>query len=735
MPVFQSANIRVERDADGSAALILDVRNKSFNVFNRQVLADLDAALDAVLAERTIPVLVVRSGKPTGFLAGADLSEFLAIRDEAAALQMSVTGQKLFDKLAALPMPTIAAVAGPCLGGGLELALACDYRLVFDRPATQLGLPEVELGLLPGWGGTQRLPRTVGLERAFMVILGGKRLSAREALHWQLADAIATTEKELREQFAELTKRAITEGKVRRDRYPIRTWRQRVLESNFFGRRFLFRGAEHMIHRKAPEDMPARGEALEAVRVGFKQGVEAGLAYERAAVSRLAVSPACHNLIGLFFEKESRRKPPAELRGATARDVKRVGVVGAGTMGAGIIQLAAIRGCQVVVQEINEEALGLGLVKIKALFDKGVDRGVLSLEDAARAFTGISGTLTWERFDQADVVVEAALEDLAAKQKVFHELAARARPDAVLATNTSSLSVALLQEGVPHPGRVAGLHFFNPVHKMPLVEVARAPATDDATLATLTQWAVKLGKLPVLVRDSPGFVVNRVLMPYLNEAVLLVAGGLKLEQIDQTMRRFGMPMGPLELLDQIGLDVASQVAESMQPVLAGRFASNPAFALMKEKEWFGQKSGKGFYHYRAKKPAPNVLAQNLLQSEMASAASAVSAALPAASRLHEARERMVLLMVNEAALALGQGLVAEAETLDVALVFGSGWAPHRGGPLHYADQRGLGDVVQALATLAERHGPRFQPCAELASRAGAGQRFTNLGQKTAGLIP
>jgi 3-hydroxyacyl-CoA dehydrogenase / enoyl-CoA hydratase / 3-hydroxybutyryl-CoA epimerase len=263
---------------------------------------------------------------------------------------------------------------------------------------------------------------------------------------------------------------------------------------------------------------------------------------------------------------------------------------------------------------------------------------------------------------------------------------------------------------------------------MPLVEVARAPATDDATLATLTQWAIKLGKLPVLVRDSPGFVVNRVLMPYLYEAVLLVAGGLKIDQIDETMRRFGMPMGPLELLDQIGLDVAAHVARSMQSILADRFAPNPAFELLQEKGWFGQKSGKGFYDHLAKKPKPNVLAQNLLQSEMAPAASALDVALPPAVRLHEGRERMVLPMVNEAALALTEGLTADAETLDVALVFGSGWAPHRGGPLHYADQRGLADVAQELAALALRHGPRFTPCADLASRAKSGEPFTKTSQ-------
>ncbi len=405
----------------------------------------------------------------------------------------------------------------------------------------------------------------------------------------------------------------------------------------------VFRGAEQLVRRKAPDDMPAPGEALEAVRVGYKQGMEAGLAYEREAAGRLALSPACRNLIGLFFEREARRKLPAELRGVAPRDVQRVGVVGAGTMGAGVIQLAALRGAQVVVQEVSAEALGAGLVKIKELFDKAVDRGVLTEADAARAFPAITGTLTWERFDQVDVVVEAALEDLTAKKKIFQELAARTKPDAVLATNTSSLSVALLQEGVAHPERVAGLHFFNPVHKMQLVEVARAPATDDDALATLAQWAIKLGKLPVLVRDSPGLVVNRVLMPYLNEAVLLVAGGLKIGQIDETMRHFGMPMGPLQLLDQIGLDVAAQVAQAMQPVLAGRFAPNPAFELMTAKGWFGQKSGKGFYDHQTKRPTPNVLAQNLLQSEVPSAASPLDAALPTAVRLHEARERMVLL--------------------------------------------------------------------------------------------
>jgi 3-hydroxyacyl-CoA dehydrogenase/enoyl-CoA hydratase/3-hydroxybutyryl-CoA epimerase len=693
--------------------LKLDVPGKSHNVFNRQVLADLDAAFDQLAKESNVPLLVIHSGKSSGFLAGADLSEFLAVKDSAAASALSELGQKLFDKLAALPMPTVASIAGPCLGGGLEFALACDYRLVYDKPSTQLGLPEIELGLLPGWGGTQRLPRVVGLERALRVILARKRLKAPEAFRWGLADAVANSEETLREQFDQLKAWALAEGKRPLDGLPLRTWRQKLLESNPLGRRVLLKGAARVIRRKVPDDMPAPAEALEAVRVGLKHGMAAGLAREREAAGRLALSSACRNLIGLFFEREKARKLPESL-------VRRVGVVGAGTMGAGIVQLAALKGCEVWVQEVNEETLGAGLFKITTLFEKAVERGILTQNEAHRRLAAVHSTLKWEGFDKVDLVVEAALEDLDAKRTVFRQLEAHTKPATVLATNTSSLPVERLQEGLEHPERVACLHFFNPVHKMELVEVARAPRTDESAVAVLARWACALGKTPVLVRDSPGFVVNRVLMPYLNEATLLVAEGLRIEQIDGAMKRFGMPMGPLELLDQIGLDVAAHVARSMQPMLGGRFEPNTAFERMQGNGWLGQKSGKGFYVHNRKSTRPNVLAQNLLRQQ----AGAVAKALSVAARLTEARERMVLLMVNEAALGLGEGLTESAESLDLAMVLGTGWAPHRGGPLHYADDRGLGEVVRALEGLTARHGRRFEPCAELKRRAQAGLPFT-----------
>ncbi len=723
--LFQSETVTVEKDHDGSAFLKIDVPGQAHNVISRRVLADLDAALDAVAAGPRLPLLVLRSGKQAGFLVGADLHGFLEISDAAAAEALSAQGQRLFDKLAALSMPTLAAIHGPCLGGGLELALACDYRLVLDRPNTQLGLPEVRLGLLPGWGGTQRLPRVVGLRRALEIILQGKRLGAREALKAGLADVAPVGEAELRTQLAYLGMKAIAGGKRPLKGLPLRSWGQRLLESTRLGRAVIFGATDRALRSVVPDDMPAPAEALQAVRVGLREGMAAGLAYERAAAGRLAVSPACRNLVTLWFRGEKAQKMPEALAALAPNEPRRIGVVGAGVMGAGIAQLAAVRGAsKVVVREINQAALDAGLDRIKDLFDKAVERRVLPAAEAEKRHAAVRGTTDWAGFDDVDVVVEAAVENLDAKRAVFRELDGQTPPTAVLATNTSSLRVASLEEGLKHPERVGGMHFFNPVHRMQLVEVVRTAATDERTVATLVRWAIALGKTPVVVRDSPGFVVNRVLTPYLNEAVLLVAEGMGIKEIDRVMKRFGMMAGPLETLDQIGLDVAAHVAESMGPLMADRLGANAAFAKMRERNWLGQKAGRGFYVHRGRVRAANRLAENLLRAEAAPASAALSQALPVEARAAEARERLVLLTVNEAAMVLGEGLAQSAEMIDLAMVLGTGWAPHRGGPLRYADERGLAAVLEALNGLAARHGRRFEPCAELRKRAEAGGRFT-----------
>ncbi len=710
MSWFQAETLRVDQEPGGVGVLWFDVPGRPLNVFNRQVLADLEAALDRVDADSAIHVLVARSAKSSGFLAGADLHEFAKVQSAADATALSALGQAIFDKVARLRVPVVAVVQGPCLGGGLEFALACDYRLVVDRHNTQLGLPEIELGLLPGWGGTQRLPRVVGLERAFKIILGSRRLSATDAGRWGLADAVAT-EQTMARELDHLLHRAEQEGKRQLAAPSRRSWRQWLLETNAVGRRMLFRGTERYLRRRVPEDMPAPREALEAMRVGLRDGLDAGLAYEREAIGRLAMTPACHNLIALFFQREEARKLPAEWK--EGEPVRRLGVVGLGVMGAGIAQLAAIRGVEVIVQEANEEALGTGLLRVAALFEKAVERGILAREEADRKLSAFRGGVNWKDFDSVELVIEAAVENLEVKRALFRELDRRTPPQAVLATNTSSLTVAALQEGLAHPERVAGMHFFNPVHKMPLVEVVRTPATNDQAIAAVARLAIALGKTPVVVQDSPGFVVNRILMPYLNEAVLLVSEGLSIRSLDATMTRFGMPMGPLELLDQVGLDVAAHIARSLQPAFGDRFPPNPGFELMRQKGWLGQKSGVGFYHHRGKKKQVNFLAENALRAAYSKSDEDLAEVLPHAVTMQQARDRMVLLMVNEAAMCLGEGLTAQAETIDLAMVLGTGWAPHRGGPLRYAHDRGVDAVIAALEELARRLGPRFQPCEAL----------------------
>jgi 3-hydroxyacyl-CoA dehydrogenase/enoyl-CoA hydratase/3-hydroxybutyryl-CoA epimerase len=714
MAQFRTDTLRVNSLADSVAELVIDVPGRPVNVFSRQVMTDLAEALKRLAAEPGLKLVFIRSGKASGFLAGADLQEFARVQNAAEAVELSAQGQKLFDQLADLPVPTVAMISGPCLGGGLEFALACDYRVVIEDPKTQLGFPEIELGLLPAWGGTQRLPRVVGLERALHMILGARRLTPRQALEWGLADALQGPGRG--------TPPAFLASAVKRPRkgLPLRTWQQRMLESNPLGRWLIYRGAERLLRRRVPDDMPAPYEALQAVRTGLRQGMAAGLAFEREAIGRLATTPACRNLITLFFQREQARKLPESIQAEALSPIRRVGVVGAGTMGAGIAQLAALKGCEVVVREVNEEALKAGLEKIRGLFNKAVERGIVSGDEGQRTFAAVHGTTAWQGFADVDLVVEAVIEDADLKRAVFREIEQHASPSAILATNTSSLGVKPLVDGLRRKERVAGLHFFNPVHKMPLVEVVRTETSSRLTVDGLVQWAILLGKTPVVVKDSPGFVVNRILMPYLNEAVLLVGEGMGVERVDQAMRRFGMPVGPSELLDQIGLDVAAHIGGSMEPVFGGRFAPNPVFGRMKEKGWLGQKNNLGFYRYQGRKKRVHEEAVALVRGSLPAAAPSWLYGLGPTDQMRTARERMVGLMVNEAAACLGEGLADSAGTIDLAMVLGTGWAPHRGGPLCYGEDVGFGKVVELLEDLGQRFGRRFEPCGALRRLAGQG---------------
>jgi 3-hydroxyacyl-CoA dehydrogenase / enoyl-CoA hydratase / 3-hydroxybutyryl-CoA epimerase len=725
MEIYRAPSLVIDKD-NGIATLWLDVTDKTYNVFNRQVLTDLKLAFDRIAPDSSIKLLFIRGKKKNGFVAGADLHEFQSITTSDQAMALSASGQQLFDQLERIPFPTVAVIHGPCLGGGLEFALACDYRVIIDHPKTQIGLPEIELGLVPGWGGTQRLPRVVGLERALQVILQRKRLNAREASEWGLADWTTSRQEDVNALVTTDPGGAHQLKKRPKHGMPLRTWRQRLIESTPMGRGIMFRGAERILRRKVPDDMPAPFEALEAVRTGLTQGMSAGLVREREAIGRLAMTKACRNLMTLFFLIERARKLQEDVDKDSVPEIRRVGVVGAGTMGAGIAQLAALKGFDVVVQEVNDSALAAGVKKIEDLFQKAAERRLISDEEAKQKMAAIGRTTTWQGFDNTDLVIEAVIEDLQLKKGVFKELETRTRPNTILASNTSSLVIAQLQETLAHPERVAGLHFFNPVHKMPLLEVVRTKTTQEKVAETLTAWAAAVGKTPVLVGDAPGFLVNRILMPYLNEAGMLVAEGMPVEKVDLTMRRFGMPMGPLELLDQVGLDVAAHIAKSVGPAFGDRLKPHPALELMCQSGWLGQKSGMGFYRYQGKKKTVNTEALAKLRADVSGQGQQTESMKNdklTADQMHDARERMVCLMVNEAAACLSEGLAQSADVIDLAMVLGTGWAPHRGGPLRYADDRGADDVVKTLETLSKNVGQRFEPCAELRRRASSTELF------------
>lgn len=709
MAFFERDTLWIDELSDGVATLVMDVPGRGMNVLTAQLLADLDAALECLAADSGFRLLILRGGKAGQFLAGADIQELSAIQTPAQAEEYSRRGQEVFAKLAALAMPTAALIDGPCLGGGLELALACDYRLVVDQPATQMGLPEVELGLLPGWGGTQRLPRTIGLERALSLILTGKRLGPAEAVAWGLADAVASPDGP-----PEVLQNP---EKVSREGLPLRTWRQKILERTRIGRGLVFRGVLRRLQRRLPDDMPAPVEAFRAVRVGMEESMAAGLAYEREAAGRLATSLACRHLVWLFLAREEQRKKAKPSQDRVIDPIRRVGIIGVGVMGAGIAQLAVLKGNEVVLKEANKAALGLGAMRLLGLLTKAVERGLIAKQELRKISDSVRHTLAWKGFADLDLAIECITEDLDLKRQLFRDLELNSAPSTLLVSNTSALSIAALAEGLQRPERVAGLHFFNPVHKMPLVEVIRTERTKLKVLEELCAWVATLGKTPIIVKDSPGFLVNRVLFPYLHEALVLVGQGMRPALIDETIRRFGLPMGPLELLDHVGLDVAGDIVRALMGQWGSRFPLGGVLEHFQEKGWLGVKTSLGLYHYKRGKTQPHEAAELLLQGEARRLGIAPLEVATPADWMREARERLIALLVNEALACHGEQLVAGADTLDLALVLGAAWPAHRGGPLRYAAELGHGKVLESLTALAQRHGSRFEPCQELRKAA------------------
>ena len=694
---------RLAVDETGFAVLTFDLPGKRANIFTREVLAEFEALLAELRGRTDIRILMLRSAKPGIFVAGADVEEIARVTDPEEAAAGSRLGQRLFAAWEALPFPTAAAIAGTCVGGGTELALASTWIAMADGDAARIGLPEVRLGILPGWGGCTRLPRRVGLPAALDLILTGRTLAGDRARKIGLADAVLPA--------AGFDERVAAWVRGRLGRRPARRsggLRRLLLEGNPLGRRLVLAQARRRTLAQTKGHYPAPLRALDVVATGLERGPGAGFEAEARAIGELAVSPVAKNLIHVFRLMEASKKDD----GPPPQEVRRPAVVGAGVMGGGIAHLIADKAdLPVRILDLRADALATALSHAAALFDRQVRRRRLAPAARRRKMALLKPTLDATTLAASDFVVEAVVESLPVKQQVMADLDRRLAPDAILATNTSSLSIDAIGSGTAHRGRVVGMHFFNPVDRMPLVEVVVGERTAGAAASTVSAFARRLGKTPVVVRECPGFLVNRLLMFYSAEALWLIDEGHRIEDVDRAMVDWGMPMGPARLADEVGLDVAAKVSHILTEAFGERLPFPPWLDRLPEGGRLGLKNGRGIYLYegrKAKRVDPAVAAEIGITPRRA------------APELAALARRMILPMVNEAARCLAEGIVEGPGPLDLAMIFGTGFPPFRGGLCRWADAEGLPALVGELEALAAAVGPRHLPSEALRSFAAGG---------------
>lgn len=698
--------VRTETDREGITTLTLDAPGKSVNTLNRATWDDLAEALEQV--ERDKPAgLIITSGKQRTFVAGADLFEMRGM--SAPELQEYIRrGQVILDRLAALPIPTVAAINGDALGGGLELALACKHRVALDEVGT-IGLPETKLGLVPGWGGTVRLPRLIGLKPALLILVAGKALSPREAEEVGIVDELAGSDEVL--------------GRAARQRLRARVRPRAQPRAEDAS---IFTEQESDVRKRTRGHYPAQSRVIVVVRAGWEQGQEAGSRAEREALCELRDTSEGKALMRAFFLRTGAKKAAvARAGGATPRKVERVAIVGGGVMGAGVAHAMLKSGIPVSLVEISSDAADRAKQRLAALFNDDVSAGRMDGKAADEAMRKFVARTDWDSVGKADFILEAVVEQLDAKREVMTRADEVAKPDAVIASNTSSLSIRELAEATKNPARVVGLHFFNPVPKMALVEVVNLPTSDRTATATAIALASRVGKTPVVVGDGPGFIVNRLLMPYLSEAMRLVGEGHAPDAIDKQIVEWGMPMGPLALIDQIGMDVIVGIFRAMAPKLGSELIALPRAAdQILERGWLGRKTDRGFYNYPPRAPRATV-APPTVNNELVTLLGGARAAA-SAKDTPSVLGRLVLPMGNEAARLLSEGVADSTDAIDTATLLGMGFPAFRGGLAAHADFVGAAELVKQLEALAFRHGPRFDPAPLLREVALSGKPLADV---------
>jgi 3-hydroxyacyl-CoA dehydrogenase/enoyl-CoA hydratase/3-hydroxybutyryl-CoA epimerase len=693
-----------ERGEDGVVVLTLDVPGEKVNTLGKAVMEEFQWLMTEIEADPSIKGVVFRSGKPDNFIAGADIKDFVAIRSALEGETMSRSGQAIMDRLARLPVPVVAAIHGSCVGGGLETALACTYRIASDDPKTSLGLPEVTLGIIPGAGGSQRLPRLVGLARSLDLILTGRSLKASRALRMGVVDEVVP-----RPVLLTAARRAalgLAEGRLR-PRRPGIGLVERLL------RPLIFAKAKRSVVAKTGNHYPAPLAAIEAVRAGTATSLAEGLKIEAEHFGRLSVSEVSRALVSIFFATQEIKKDTGYPASTRPVAVAKVGVLGAGLMGAGIAGAAAEAGVAVRLKDTSLPSLGRGLAYVRGLLEERRKRGSLTRLEVAKRIERLAPSLDYSGFRRADLVIEAVFEDLDLKRKVLADVEAATRDICVFASNTSSLPIAEIAASSRRPSRVVGMHFFSPVHKMPLLEVIVTPSTDAESTAPAVTFGRRIGKHVIVVRDGPGFYTSRALAPYMNEAARILEEGASIEDVDEAMVAFGFPVGPIALLDEVGIDVGAKVAKVMHEGFGERMAPPASMARVLADGRQGRKNKRGFYLYGGGEKQADRSIYPLLSGD----------APRQAMDPRAIQDRLVFAFLNEAVLCLQEGILRSPRDGDVGAIFGLGFPPFLGGPFRYLDHLGARFAVEMLERLSGAHGERFRPAERLVEMAREGKSF------------
>jgi 3-hydroxyacyl-CoA dehydrogenase/enoyl-CoA hydratase/3-hydroxybutyryl-CoA epimerase len=712
-------SITLTRDS-GVAVLSLDVPGAPVNTLSLALAEELRVLFDEIERDNAIVGAVLISGKADNFIAGADIEQFLEFKTAEDAEQASYTGQKMLSRLERLRVPVVAAINGACLGGGLETALACAWRVATEHPKTVLGLPEVQLGLIPGTGGTQRLPKLIGLPNALDMILRGRNVRPKKALQMGLVDDVVHPAI-LRDIAVQRAKEIAAGTRKRSEGRAERGAEGLLLERNRFGRSLVLKKARQSVMQQTHGLYPAPLAALDVIRLGYEEGEEAGYKEESRRFGELAMTEVSRQLIFLFFATNSLKKDPGVTAPVPApRPVEKLGVLGAGFMGAGIASVAVQQGTLVRLKDTDTARVGKGLAAVREVVKERYTKRQITRPQLDDMMSLTGGTTEYTGFGNVDLVIEAVFEDIDLKHRVLREVEPLMPEDAIYASNTSTIPIARIAEAATRPEQVLGMHFFSPVHKMPLLEIIVTPRTTKEATVTAVAYGKQLGKTVIVVNDGPGFYTTRTLSAYMNEAGRLLDEGAAIDDIDKALVDFGFPVGPITLLDEVGIDVGGKVGLVLADALGVRMTPSEAMRRVVTAGRLGRKGRSGFYRYddKGKKgDVDNSIYQIIGATARAKAGQQV--VIPA----EEMVRRCVLAMVNEAARCLQEGILRSVRDGDVGAVFGIGFPPFRGGPFRYVDTIGAASIVRQLQELNTRHPPRFEAAELLVEMAQSGKTF------------